>query len=33
MTCKILILQPGIEPGPLAVKARSPNNWTTSEFP
>ena len=27
------ILQPGIEPAPLAVKAWSPNHWTTGEFP
>ena len=25
--------QPGIEPGPLAVKARSPNHWIAREFP
>ena len=25
--------QPGIEPRPLAVKAWSPNHWTTREFP
>ena len=29
----ILVPQPGIEPGPLAVKARSPNHWTAREFP
>ena len=28
----ILVPQPGIEPGPLAVKAPSPNHWTTREF-
>ena len=31
--CKILVPQPGIEPLPPAVKARSPNYWTTREFP
>ena len=31
--CGILAPQPGIEPGPLAVRARSPNHWTTREFP
>ena len=25
--------QLGIEPGPLAVKASSPNHWTSREFP
>ncbi|XP_059938559.1 zinc finger protein 69 homolog isoform X1 [Mesoplodon densirostris] len=29
----ILVPQPGIEPGPLAVTARSPNHWTAREFP
>ena len=29
----ILILQPGIEPRPSAVKARNPNHWTAREFP
>ena len=29
----ILIPQPGMEPRPSAVKARSPNHWTTREFP
>ena len=24
---------PGIEPGPLAAKGKSPNHWTTREFP
>ena len=33
MACGILVPQPGIEPVPLAVKARSPNHWTTREFP
>ena len=31
--CGILVSQPGIEPGPLAVKAQSPNHWTAREFP
>ena len=30
---RILVPQPGIEPGALAVKARSPNHWTAREFP
>ena len=25
--------RPGVDPGPWAVKARSPNRWTTREFP
>ena len=25
--------QPGIEPGPAAVKAQSPKRWTAREFP
>ena len=31
--CGILVPQPGIEPRPSAVKARSPNRWTAREFP
>ena len=31
--CDILVLRPGIEPGPLAVRAQSPYYWTTREFP
>ena len=31
--CGILIPQPGIEPGPLAMKAPSPDHWTAREFP
>ena len=27
--CRILVPQPGIEPGTLAMKAQSPNHWTT----
>ena len=33
MACRILVPQPGIEPRPLAVRACSPNHWTTREFP
>ena len=29
---RILVLQPGIEPGPVAVKAASPYHWTTTEL-
>ena len=29
----ILVLWPGVEPGPLAVKVLSPNHWTVREFP
>ena len=32
MACEILILQPGIKPGPLAVRVWSPNHWTAREF-
>ena len=28
-----LVPPPGIEPGPLAVKAQSPNHWTVRKFP
>ena len=31
--CEILVLQPGIEPGPPALEAQSLNHWTTREFP
>ena len=31
--CGILIPQPGIEPVPLPVEARSPNHWTARECP
>ena len=30
--CGILVPWPGIEPAPSAVKARSPNHWTTREL-
>ena len=33
VACRILVPQPGIEPGPLAVRALSPNHWATREFP
>ena len=33
VACGILLPQPGIESGPSAVKAWSPNHWTTREFP
>ena len=33
MACQILVLWPGIEPVSSAVKAWSPNHWTTKEFP
>ena len=31
--CGILVPWPGIEPGPPAVEAQSPNHWTSREFP
>ena len=31
--CGILVSQPGIKPGPVAVKALSPNHWNIREFP
>ena len=33
MAFGILVPQPGIEPGPLAVEALSLNHWTAREFP
>ena len=33
VACGILVPQPGMEPGPPAVEARSPNHWTAREFP
>ena len=33
MACGILVPQPGIEPGPPAMKAQSPNHWIAREFP
>ena len=32
MACRILVPQPGIQPGPLAGKAQGPNHWMASEF-
>ena len=32
VACGMLVTQPGIEPGPLAVKVWSPNHWTAREF-
>ena len=31
--CGIFVLQPGIEPRPSTVRARSPNHWTARESP
>ena len=31
--CGIFVPQPGNDPGPWAVKALSPNHWTTGEYP
>ena len=33
MACGILVPQPGVEPGPSAVRAWSLNHWTAREFP
>ena len=33
MACRILVVQPGIEPGPEAVDRPSPNRWTAREPP
>ena len=33
VACRFLVPQPGIEPVPSAVKAQSPNDWTSREFP
>ena len=33
MAWGMLVPRPGIESGPSAVKAPSPNHWTTKEFP
>ena len=33
MACGILVPRRGTEPRPLAVRAQSPNHWTTREFP
>ena len=31
--CGILVPQPGIKPRRSAMRAQSPNHWTTGEFP
>ena len=31
VACEILVLQPGIKPGPLAVRVWSSNHWTARE--
>ena len=31
MTCGILVLRPGLEPQPLALKSQSPNYWTAGK--
>ena len=31
--CRILVSQPGIKPGPSAVRPQRANHWTTGEFP
>ena len=33
VACRILVPQPGIEPGVPAVRVPSPNHWTAGEFP
>ena len=33
MACRILVSQPGIELGPAAIQAPSPNHWTTRKLP
>ena len=33
MACGILVPQPGIEPGPMAVEVLSPNHWIARECP
>ena len=32
MAYKVLVPQPAIKPGPLAVKAQSPNHWTAGKL-
>ena len=32
-SCRTLVPRPGIKPGTLAMEVRSPNHWTTREFP
>ena len=33
VACGILVPRPGTDPGPSAVRARSPNHWAAREFP
>ena len=33
VACGILVPQPGVEPGPLAVEAQSTNHWIAREVP
>ena len=33
LACRILVPQPGIEPGHSAVKLWTPKHWTAKEFP
>ena len=33
MVCRILVLQPGIEPGPPALRVQKLNPWTAREIP
>lgn len=33
MACGILVSRPGIEPGPLVMRAGSPSHWNNREFP
>ena len=33
IACGILVSRPGIESQPSGVRAKSPNHWTTREFP
>ena len=33
VVCGILVPQSEVEPGSLAMKVKSPNHWTTEEFP
>ena len=31
--CRIIVLQPGVEPGPSAMEVWTPNHWITKGFP
>lgn len=33
VSCRILVLRPGIKPEPLAVEVRSLNRWSSREVP